>query len=78
MEGEGVADLLKKGLKKGTRIAKTHIAKAAKKAKGKVTAHVRVVANKKLGVLTREIQSQLKQKVTQSVKKHAGDTTIQI
>ena len=68
MEGEGV----KEGLKKGSRIAKTQIVKAARKAKGEVTARARAVANKKLGVLKRKIQSQLKQKVTQIVKKKMG------
>ena len=76
MEGEGVADLLKKGLKKGSRSAKTQIVKAARKAKGRVTARVRAVANKKLAVLKRKIQSQLKQKVTQAIKKCAGIKTI--
>ena len=50
--------------------------KAARKAKGKVTARARAVANKKLGVLKRKIQSQLKQKVTQAIKKRAGVKTI--
>ena len=73
MDGAGVADLVKKGLvkglKKGSRIAKTQIVKAARKAKGKVTARARAVANKKLGAMKRKIQSQLKQKVTQIFKK---------
>ena len=76
MEGEGVVDLVKKGLKKGSRIAKTQIVKAARKAKGKVTARARAVANKKLGAMKRKIQSQLKQKVTQAIKKRAGVKTI--
>ena len=50
--------------------------KAARKAKGKVTARARAVINKKLGVLNRKIQSQLKQKVTQAEKKRAGVKTI--
>ena len=70
MEGEGVADLLRKGFKKGSRIAKTLIVKAARKAK--VTERARAVGNKKLGVLKRKIQSQLKHKVTQAIKKGAG------
>ena len=76
MDGAGVADLVKKGLKKGfkkgSRIAKTQIVKAARKAKGKVTARARAVANKKLGAMKRKIQSRLKQKVTQIVKKKIG------
>ena len=71
MGGAGVADLVKKGFKKGltkgSRIAKTQIVKAARKAKGKVTARARAVANKKLGAMKRKIKSQLKQKVTQIV-----------
>ena len=76
MEGEGVVDLVTKGLNKGSRIAKTKIVKAARKANGKVTARARAVANKKLGVLKRKIQSQLKQKVMQAIKKRASVKTI--
>ena len=80
MEGEGVAGLLKEGLKKGTRIAKTQVAIAARKAKGKGTARARAIANKKLGLLNRKIQSQLKRagvqtipkKITQAINKKVG------
>ena len=50
--------------------------KAARKAKGRVTARARAPANKKLGVLKRKVQSQLKEKVTQAIKKCAGVKTI--
>ena len=50
--------------------------KAARNAKGKVTARARAVANKKLGALKRKIQSQLKQKVMQAINKRAGIKTI--
>ena len=50
MEGEGVADVIKTGLKKGSRIVKSQI-----RAKGKVTA--RPTANKKINALKRKIQS---------------------
>ena len=76
MEREGIVDLLKKGLKNCPRIAKTKVVKAARKVKGKVIACDRAVANKKQGELKRTIQSQLKQKVTQAIKKRAGVKTI--
>ena len=69
IEGEGIRDVIKAGVKKGSRIAKSKI---ERKVKGRAIA----TAKKKLNQVKKKIQTQLNQKVAQVVKKRVGVKTL--